>query len=105
MPQPYAGADVLGSSVATLRPEHLADLRFFVSTKPWWDTVDALASWSVGGLVATFPEMAAEMDEWIASDDIWIARTAILHQLRYKEATDAVDAEQVAEQHARDHLV
>ena len=25
------------------------------------------------------------MDEWIADDDIWLVRTAILHQLIYKE--------------------
>jgi 3-methyladenine DNA glycosylase AlkD len=29
------------------------------------------------------------MDEWIADEDLWVARTALLHQLRYKDATDA----------------
>ena len=28
------------------------------------------------------------MDEWIVDDDIWLARTAILHQNRAKAATD-----------------
>jgi 3-methyladenine DNA glycosylase AlkD len=28
------------------------------------------------------------MDIWIDDEDIWVARTAILHQLRYKDALD-----------------
>jgi len=32
---------------------------------------------------------AALMDEWIGDDDIWLARTAILHQNRFKGGTDA----------------
>jgi len=35
-----------------------------------------------GGLVAA-------MDEWIADDDLWVVRTALLHQLFYKADTDA----------------
>jgi 3-methyladenine DNA glycosylase AlkD len=29
------------------------------------------------------------MDAWIRHDDIWLARTAIIHQLHCKSATDA----------------
>ena len=29
------------------------------------------------------------MDAWIGDENMWVARTAILHQLRYKERTDA----------------
>ncbi len=28
------------------------------------------------------------MDDWVRSDDIWVARTAILHQLTYRDDTD-----------------
>lgn len=84
----YVGADLLGRNVVKLEPRHLADLERLVSTKSWWDTVDALASWSVGGLVAAHPELGARMDVWVRSENLWIARTAILHQLRYKAATD-----------------
>ena len=30
----------------------------------------------------------AVMDEWVTSENLWIARTAIIHQLRSKERTD-----------------
>jgi 3-methyladenine DNA glycosylase AlkD len=60
-----------------------------ITTKSWWDTVDTLASHTVGGLVAQHAELASTMDDWIGSDDVWLARTAILHQLGYKAETDA----------------
>lgn len=60
-------------------------LEELITTKPWWDTVDHLAKHVVGPLVRQDP---SAMDEWIGSEDIWIARTALLHQLGYKDATD-----------------
>ena len=39
-------------------------------------------------MVTNHAELVDDMDDWIESDDIWIARTAILHQLMYRERTD-----------------
>jgi 3-methyladenine DNA glycosylase AlkD len=85
----YVAQDALGANVARLESRHLPAIRGLVTTRSWWDTVDALAAWTVGGLVRADPSLAAEMDQWIDDDDIWVARSAILHQLRWKEATDA----------------
>lgn len=59
-----------------------------VTDKPWWDTVDTLAAHVVGGLVARHPALRREMDAWILQRDPWLVRSAILHQLHYREATD-----------------
>ena len=67
----------------------LATARFLVVTKPWWDTVDALAAHLVGPLVSAHPALVSTMDGWAVESDKWLVRTAILHQLRYKERTDA----------------
>jgi 3-methyladenine DNA glycosylase AlkD len=56
-----------------------------VTTKSWWDTVDTLASHTVVGLVARHPELGSTMDDWVRRE-LWVARTSILHQLRYKPA-------------------
>ncbi|MGN9912457.1 DNA alkylation repair protein [Phytohabitans sp. LJ34] len=66
----------------------LETARFLVVTKPWWDTVDALAAHLVGPLVSAHPALVSTMDAWIDDEDMWLVRTAILHQLRYKEQTD-----------------
>jgi 3-methyladenine DNA glycosylase AlkD len=63
--------------------------RQLIVTKPWWDTVDTLAAHLVGTLVSRHPELLSTMDKWITEDNLWLTRTALLHQLTYKEATDA----------------
>ena len=63
--------------------------RDLITTKSWWDTVDPLAVHVVGDLVRADRRLAAVMDRWIDDDDIWLARTAILHQNAWKTDTDA----------------
>ncbi|MFJ9247485.1 DNA alkylation repair protein [Streptomyces sp. NPDC101776] len=84
----YFAVDYLRRHVRHCTSGFLPVARHLVSTVPWWDTVDALASHVVGGLVAADPRLTADMDVWIVDDDLWVARTALLHQLRYKERTD-----------------
>lgn len=86
----YVASDALRRHHRNLQPEHLPALAELITTKPWWDTVDTLAANTVGPLVARHPELSSVMDAWIESDDIWLARTAILHQLLYKDRTDPV---------------
>jgi len=69
-------------------PDFIDVAHELIVAKSWWDTVDSLASHTVGTLVHHHPRLVTTMDEWIGSDNIWLARTAILYQLRYKEATD-----------------
>jgi 3-methyladenine DNA glycosylase AlkD len=85
----YVAADALRQHHQALDAAHLARLRGLIVDKSWWDTVDSLATHSVGPLVGRNPELAEEMDDWIGSNNIWLARTAILHQLLYKDRTDA----------------
>ncbi|MFJ4788274.1 DNA alkylation repair protein [Streptomyces sp. NPDC088794] len=84
----YFAVDYLRRHARVCTSGFLPVARHLVSTVPWWDTVDALAAHVVGGLVAADRTLAADMDAWIGDDDLWIARTALLHQLRYKERTD-----------------
>jgi len=85
----YVASDVLGANVARLRASDLGAIEYLITTKSWWDTVDALATKTVGGLVSSNPELVPVMDEWIDSDNMWLARTAILHQLKYGDKADA----------------
>ncbi|MEV1021863.1 DNA alkylation repair protein [Streptomyces sp. NPDC050264] len=84
----YFAVDLLRRHVRRLSSGFLPVARHLITTVPWWDTVDALASHVVGGLVAADPKLTAAMDAWIDDPDLWVARTALLHQLRHKEATD-----------------
>ncbi|WP_329390695.1 DNA alkylation repair protein [Streptomyces sp. NBC_01716] len=84
----YFAVDYLRRHVRRLSSGFLPVVRHLVSTVPWWDTVDALAAHLAGGLVAADHALATEMDAWIEDENLWIARTALLHQLTYKQATD-----------------
>ncbi|WP_447036112.1 DNA alkylation repair protein [Streptomyces sp. DSM 118878] len=85
----YFAADYLRRHVRRCSSGFLPVVRHLVTTNPWWDTVDALAAHVVGGLVAADPRLATAMDAWIEDENLWVARTALLHQLRRKESTDA----------------
>lgn len=84
----YTGTDLLARWVASIDADDLGRVELLIRTKSWWDTVDALAANVVGPMVAAEPSLVAVMDRWI-DDDLWVARSAILHQLRYRDRTDA----------------
>ncbi|MEW2064703.1 DNA alkylation repair protein [Streptomyces sp. NPDC007002] len=85
----YFAVDYLRRHAGRCSSGFLPVLHHLVTTVPWWDTVDLLAAHVAGPLVAADPALAREMDRWIDDPSLWAARTALLHQLRYKEATDA----------------
>lgn len=84
----YVACAHLRRHVKVCGPGFIAVARELVVTKSWWDTVDTLASHTVGPLVQAHPELLSTMDAWIGDDNMWLARTAILHQLGYKQSTD-----------------
>ncbi|MEU7902535.1 DNA alkylation repair protein [Actinoplanes sp. NPDC049118] len=84
----YFACDWLRRHVAVPGPEFLATARTLITVRSWWDTVDPLATRFVGGLVRRHPRLSAEMDAWSAEENLWLVRTAILHQLNYGAETD-----------------
>ncbi|MCF7810310.1 DNA alkylation repair protein [bacterium] len=55
----------------------------------WWDMVDGIAADIINPLLKKFPlDMKEILKQWIKDDDLWIRRTAILSQLRFKSDTD-----------------
>lgn len=84
----YFACDYLIRHVKRASPAFLDETRTLITTKSWWDTVDALASKIVGPLVLRYPQLVPVMDRWIDDENLWLARAAILHQLSYGPATD-----------------
>jgi 3-methyladenine DNA glycosylase AlkD len=84
----YVACDYLRKHVRAADASFIDVTRTLITTKPWWDTVDALATRFVGDLVRRHPSLVATMDAWSQEPDMWLVRTAILHQLHYGTATD-----------------
>ena len=55
---------------------------FLIRTRPWWDTVDALAKPIGAG------SDASTMRRWAVDEDFWVRRVAIIHQLGLGHRTD-----------------
>jgi 3-methyladenine DNA glycosylase AlkD len=84
----YFATDYAQRHVGVCSAAFVVTVRWLVTHKSWWDTVDSLAP-IAGALVLAHPDQATTMDEWVGDANIWVARVAILHQLRYKQRTDA----------------
>jgi 3-methyladenine DNA glycosylase AlkD len=54
----------------------------------WWDTVDEIAAKLLGSLVWSYPELISHFDDWIKDPLLWIRRSALLFQLKWKTQTD-----------------
>lgn len=60
-----------------------------ITDQSWWDTVDLLAPTLVGQHFLEYPEERIDyIDKWVASGNIWLQRSSILFQLKYKNKTD-----------------
>ena len=64
-------------------------LEEIITTKSWWDSVDLIASNYVGKYFLKFPEkIEPVIGRWRKSDNIWLNRTCLIFQLKYKEKLD-----------------
>lgn len=69
--------------------EDLIWMEWFILNNSWWDTVDFIAPKLVGQYFKKFPEVRKrKINEWIETENIWLIRTGLIFQLKYKKDTD-----------------
>lgn len=62
---------------------------FMITHKSWWDTVDFIAINLVGIYFEQYDGMIIPVTEkWMRSGNIWLQRSSLLFQLKYKKQTD-----------------
>ena len=85
----YFGMELAGRFIKKTNHEFMAKIEFMITRKSWWDTVDMIAAHLVGTFLSRFPEMIpAYTGKWMASGNLWLQRSALLFQLKYKEKAD-----------------
>lgn len=63
--------------------------KLLIQSKSWWDTVDFIASTLVGREFKDRPKEArAVMELWLHSNNLWLQRTTLIFQLKYKDQID-----------------
>lgn len=83
----YLVGDYLQTMKAFLKYEDIAYIQKYVQTKQWWDSVDFLDR--IIGDIGLYDQRVNDlMLEWSKSEDIWMRRIAIDHQLCRKDKTN-----------------
>lgn len=84
----YVGCDLVRRWAPKASPAFVEPIGRWIIDQPWWDTCDILARRGVGTVVRRHPEQRSTMDAWLAGDDLWLTRTALLHMGGWKAAID-----------------
>jgi 3-methyladenine DNA glycosylase AlkD len=87
----YCGIEILQKLLPkNWQKTDIALIEKFLVTNSWWDSVDTVAKYQLGGYLQHFPaETFAVIERYSNSDNMWLNRSAILFQLGYKTNTNA----------------
>lgn len=85
-----AALDLLNKFKKTDFSNHdISLLEQLIVTKSWWDSVDTIASNALGIYFKQFPEQQKTITQkWSASGNIWLMRSCLIFQLKYKTEVD-----------------
>ncbi len=82
------GVDLIRLLVKKQPAKFIRVIEYLIVQKSWWDTVDMLAT-SAGLLIKSHPKLTPKLpNKWMTSGNLWLQRSAILYQLKYREKTD-----------------
>jgi len=85
----YLAMEIANKYTKSMTVAHFKLLESMITTKSWWDTVDFIASNLVGSLYLKYPEEGFKQIElWRKSGNLWLVRTCIIFQLKFKENVD-----------------
>lgn len=85
----YLALDILEKNVRNMDDTFLDRFVWLIIHKSWWDTVDRIAPNLCGKVLLKYPDKKQKLSrQWNRSDNIWLQRTSILFQLKYREHTD-----------------
>lgn len=84
----YIALDLIRKSSRFWQEDLITLCEDLIVQKSWWDTVDLLAASILGKYFLKHPELLEEKTQvWSASSNLWLNRTAILVQLKFKSQT------------------
>lgn len=84
----YVSIEMMQRMLPAQNKAWISVLEKSIITNSWWDSVDWISK-LVGIHFKRFPELQHPYsNKWIASENMWLQRVAIIHQLLYKESTD-----------------
>jgi 3-methyladenine DNA glycosylase AlkD len=87
----YQAMDIMEKFIKKPEKNDIDLIEKLIVSKSWWDTVDYLATRLTGEYFKKFPDQIHKYTgRWVESENIWLKRTALLFQLKYKKNTDTL---------------
>ncbi len=85
----YSALDILYHHQHKASRTSISTYEYLIIHKSWWDTVDMVAQKLVGPHFLRYPDLRDRyIPRWKNSDNLWLNRTTLLFQNRYKSHTD-----------------
>lgn len=85
----YFAIELMAKYVKSYEKKDIHWIEFLITHNSWWDTVDFVAAKIAGAYFNLFPEQITIVTQkWINSGNLWLQRSALLFQLKYKENTN-----------------
>ncbi|MDT0551614.1 DNA alkylation repair protein [Urechidicola vernalis] len=85
----YFGQELAFKYVKVQERNDVVLYEYMITHKSWWDTVDFIAVKLLGTYFKKFPEQRnIYVRKWLESNNIWLQRSALLFQLKYKSEMD-----------------
>lgn len=87
----YFSMELAGKYHKVIEKNWIDQYEYMITKKSWWDTVDFIAAILVGSYFRKYQEMIPRVtDKWMNSGNIWLQRSCLLFQLKYKLQTNTV---------------
>ncbi len=82
--------EFLNKNKKALSPSFVSThVKYFITNKSWWDSVDSLRP-AIGFVVSENRQLDQVVYKWIDSENKWLVRSALIHQLVLKDKVDPV---------------
>jgi 3-methyladenine DNA glycosylase AlkD len=84
----YIAIECLAYYKKLWQPQTISLIQYLLTTKSWWDTVDAIASYILSDYFKKFPELIITTEAWNTSNNMWLQRSSIMFQKAWKKQTN-----------------
>jgi 3-methyladenine DNA glycosylase AlkD len=85
----YFAMEMLNKVTRRYTHEYIQLFEYMITNKSWWDTIDYIAANLVGSYFKKYPEIIhSKTADWMDSENMWLQRTCLIFQLKYKSQLD-----------------
>ncbi len=85
----YFAIELANKLIGKTESSFLDTIEYMLLSKSWWDSVDYIASSIAGTFFKNSPEfLPSTTDSWSGSENMWLNRSSIIFQLKYKDSTN-----------------